>query len=344
MEQKILADYSYEELESLLTGAGFPKFRAGQVFSWLAKGIDLFSEQTNLPKMLLEYLQNEHFSAFGARILKEYQSSIDETRKFLLKLEDGNCIESVLMKYEHGNTVCISSQVGCRMGCVFCASTRGGLVRNLSAGEIFAQVALVNRAGGTISNIVIMGIGEPLDNYDNIVKFLHLVNDSRGINIGARHISLSTCGLVDQIDQLRQENLGITLCISLHAPNDQLRKKIMPVANRYQIADIIGACKRYFDTTGRRIIFEYSLIDGVNDTDEAAIELSNLLRGMCAHINLIGMNQIEESEFRRSRNIERFLNILLKKGLSATVRRELGRDISGSCGQLRARQTSMEPH
>ncbi len=332
-----LRSMEYGELEEFLISLGEPKFRAKQIFTWLMQGVDDFSQMTNISKKTRETLSKESYIS-KLTIREKYISKLDGTVKYLFELDDGNCIETVVMKYKHGLSVCISSQVGCRMGCGFCASTIGGLYRSLTAGEILNQVIYAQKdIGERISNIVMMGIGEPLDNYDNVIKFLHNVNHPDGLNIGYRHISLSTCGLVDKINKLAEEKLPITLSVSLHAPNNEIRDKIMPVNKRYRIEELIMACKSYINTTGRRISFEYSLISGVNDSEENAYELAKLLKGMLCHINLIPVNHVEEREFYKgdASSINHFKEKLLSLGMNATVRRELGSDISASCGQLR---------
>lgn len=332
-----LKDLEYNELERFLLELGEPKFRAKQIFSWLHKGAESFSDMTNLSKATREKLSEVSFIS-TLKIEKKLVSKIDGTVKYLFRLEDGNCIESVVMRYKHGITICISSQIGCRMGCKFCASTIGGLYRNLTAGEILNQVIFAEKdLGERISNIVMMGIGEPLDNYDNVIKFLHNVNHPEGLMIGYRHISLSTCGVVDKIDKLKEEDMPITLSVSLHAPNNEKRSEIMPVNNKYPVEVLIDACKRYIKKTGRRISFEYSLIAGVNDSEREATELARLLKGMLCHINLIPINKVEERQYRKGtrESVRRFQNKLTELGMNATVRRELGSDISASCGQLR---------
>ena len=331
-----LADLTPEELEQYFISIGQPKFRAKQVFSWIARGAAKFSQMSNLPKSLRQALEQEA-TPLGAEIYEKFQSHIDETVKYLIQLKDGNLIESVLMRYHHGYTVCISTEVGCAMGCVFCASTLGGLVRRLTPGEMLAQVALVSAdAGQRIHNIVLMGIGEPMDNYDHVMKFIRLVNHPDGINIGQRHISLSTCGWADAIDRLADEGIGVTLCVSLHAAWNEKRSEIMPINRKYPIETLLAACRRYAEKTGRRIIFEYALIKGVNDTPQDAKRLSRLLRGMLCHVNVIPVNPIRESNFERSERGEAFCRQLAP--VTATVRRELGGDINASCGQLRRRK------
>ena len=338
-----LLDLDYEEIEQLVLSLGEKKFRAKQLFL----AMNLYkkpSEITNLSKDFLQKLE-QNFVFCPLEIYKKYTSK-DGTIKFLYKLCDGNIIEGVLMSYKYGNTLCVSTQVGCRMGCKFCASTLGGLVRNLTCGEILAQVLCVNREimGGLsdkrkITNVVLMGSGEPLDNYENVVKFFRLVSSQNGINISLRNISLSTCGLVPKIRQLADENLQITLTISLHAPNDKLRQKTMPIANKYKISEIMDAVRYYFDKTKRRIVFEYALIDGVNDTFECADELSKLTKGLSCHINLIPLNEVKERGLvgTTRKRAYAFMDRLTKNGVSCTVRRTMGEDIEGACGQLRAK-------
>ncbi len=330
-----LADFNISELEELMASLGEPKFRGKQIFSWIHKGASEFDDMSNIPKSLKNKL-SEISTVCGAKICQHFESKLDETVKYLIELDDGNIIESVLMSYEHGYTVCASTEVGCAMGCAFCASTLGGLVRRLSAGEILSQITLISRhSGKKISNIVLMGIGEPLDNYDNVLKFIRLVNDPSGLNIGQRHISLSTCGLADKIDRLAKETLGITLCISLHGADDTKRSEIMPVNKRYNIERLMKSCREYVKKTGRRLIFEYSLIEGVNDMDGDIENLVRLTRGLICHVNLIPVNPIKERSFKKSKRVREFCEILNRRGVSATVRRELGSDISASCGQLR---------
>ncbi len=334
-----LKDFEFNELEEYLKSMGEPKFRAAQIFSWLCRGAESYGEMTDISKKTREKLEKETYVS-TLKIREKYVSKLDGTVKYLFELPDGNCIESVVMRYRHGLTICISSQVGCRMGCRFCASTIGGLYRNLTAGEILNQVIFAQKdIGERISNIVIMGIGEPLDNYENIIKFLHNVNNEKGLNIGLRHITLSTCGVVPVIYDLARENLPITLTISLHAPNDEIRGTIMPINHKYKISELIEACRSYFKSTGRRISFEYSLIHGVNDSAENAAELARLIKGMGAHVNLIPVNKVEEREYEKGsqKEINAFRDKLISLGVNATVRRELGSDISASCGQLRKR-------
>ncbi len=332
-----LKDFEYDELIEYLKSIGEKKFRAEQIFSWLHKGVTSYDEMTNLSKATREKLEKETYVS-TLKIREKYVSKIDGTVKYLFELPDGNCIESVVMRYHHGLTICISSQVGCRMGCRFCASTIGGLYRSLTAGEILNQVIFAQKdIGERISNIVMMGIGEPLDNFENVIKFLHNVNHEKGLNIGYRHISLSTCGVVPMIYKLADEKLPITLTISLHAPNDEIRDTIMPVNHKYKIAELLEACRYYIDKTGRRMSFEYSLIHGVNDREENAVELAKLVKDLHSHINLIPVNKVEERSFEKGSkaDIRAFQEKLVSMGINATVRRELGSDISASCGQLR---------
>lgn len=332
-----LKDFEFSELESFLKELGEPKFRTGQIFEWLSKGVESFDEMTNISKATREKLAKVSFVS-TLKIREKYVSKLDKTTKYLFELPDGNCIESVVMYYNHGISICISSQVGCRMGCGFCASTIGGLYRSLTAGEILNQVIFAQKdIGERISNIVMMGIGEPLDNFENVKKFLKNVNHEKGLNIGYRHISLSTCGLVPKIYELAKENMPITLSVSLHAPNNDIRNSIMPVNKKYPIEELIKACKDYIKTTTRRISFEYSLISGVNDSKENADELAKLLKGMLCHVNLIPVNKIEEREYKKGnkQEIRAFCERLQSLGINATVRRELGSDIQASCGQLR---------
>ena len=325
------------ELADELTALGEPKFRAKQVFSWLHRGATSFDEMTDLSKALREKLKNEYELIYPT-VARRLESAKDGTIKYLWRLTDGNCVESVLMRYHHGNTVCISSEVGCPMGCAFCASTLGGLVRRLKPSEMLDQVLFTQLDSGLpISNIVLMGIGEPLDNFDTVLRFLELVNSPEGMNIGMRHISLSTCGLVDKIDALAEKNLQLTLSVSLHAPTDETRSKIMPINRRYPVAQLLDSCKHYFEKTGRRISFEYAMIRGVNDTPEMARILVRRLKGIAAHVNLIPLNEVAESPLKPSypETVRAFQQTLEAHGIPATVRRTLGSDINASCGQLR---------
>ncbi len=325
------------ELQAELTAMGEPKFRAKQVFRWLARGVRSFEEMTDLPKSLREKL-GEAFFLTPPTVERKQVSAIDGTVKYLWRLGDGNRVESVVMRYEHGNTVCVSTEVGCAMGCAFCASTLGGKVRNLAASEILDQVIFSELDSGCkISNIVLMGIGEPLDNFDSVLRFLRLVNDPDGMNIGMRHISLSTCGLAEKIDKLAQLDLQLTLSVSLHAPDNETRSKIMPVNRAYDVETLLAACRRYFERTGRRISFEYAMIRDVNDTPAHAKLLGDRLAGTGCHVNLIPLNDVPESALKPStpETLRRFIASLEKRGINVTVRRKLGPDIEASCGQLR---------
>jgi len=327
-----------EEITSALVEMGESAFRGKQIFAWLHKGARSFDEMQNLSKALREKLA-ERFFITAPTVARKQMSALDGTIKYLWELDDGNCIETVLMSYHHGNTVCISSQVGCRMGCKFCASTVAGKVRDLRASEMLDQVLFTQLdSGKTISNIVLMGIGEPLDNRKNVLRFLELVNHPEGLNIGMRHISLSTCGVVPGIDALAEENLQLTLSVSLHAPDSETRSKIMPVNKSYDVEELFVACHRYFKKTGRRISFEYAMIDGVNDADWQADLLAKKIRGMPGHVNLIPLNDVVESELKPSRRVAAFQKRLESHGLTATVRRSLGGDIDASCGQLRRKE------
>ena len=336
------------ELKTLLGEMGQPAFRAGQVYSWLhQKQVTSFEEMTNLPQALRDRLAQEGYITVH-KVARKLVSKLDGTQKFLFQLRDGNCIETVLMKYKHGNSLCISSQVGCRMGCNFCASTLGGLVRNLTASEMLDEVYTAERVSGrTVGGVVLMGIGEPLDNFDNVVAFMTILSSKEGRNLSLRHLSLSTCGLVPEIERLAQYRFPLTLSISLHAPQDVTRRQIMPIANRYPLKELMAACERYFAETGRRISFEYALIAGQNDTPAHAKELAKLLGGKNCHINLIPVNEVKERAARRPQKaaVEAFRASLERAGLNATVRRELGSDIAAACGQLRresARQTEQK--
>ncbi len=343
-EKTDLLSMNIPELEEFLAGLGEPKYRAAQIFSWMHRGVTI-DGMTNLSKKLRETLSEKAYVSFP-KVERKLVSKLDGTVKYLFALDDGNMIESVFMRYKHGNTICVSSEVGCPMGCRFCASTIGGLVRKLKPSELLGQVIAAQcDMGERISNIVMMGIGEPLDNYENVVKFLRLVGDPAGINIGSRHISLSTCGLVDKIDELSKLDLQITLSISLHAADDETRSSIMPVNNKWNIASLLDACRRYFGATGRRISFEYTLISGRNDSPACARKLASTLKhGLYRnskpfpiHVNLIPVNEVEETGFVKSGAdaVNEFSKILEKEGINATVRRKLGSDINASCGQLR---------
>ena len=325
------------ELADILKQLGQPAFRAKQVFTWLHKGVRSYDEMTNLPKSLRDTLA-QSYPISAPEVVRKQESKKDGTIKYLWKLSDGNCVETVLMRYRYGNTVCISTEVGCRMGCAFCASTLGGLVRRLEPFEMLDQVLFTQIDSGLpVSHIVLMGIGEPLDNFDNVMRFLELVNSPDGMNISMRHISLSTCGLVPKIDELAKRKLQLSLAISLHGPNNELRSKVMPVNKAYPIEELLDACRRYYDATGRRIHFEYAMIDGVNDTPACAKELLQRLKGLGAHVNMIPLNHVEESPLKPSSReaVARFQKILEDGGVTATVRRPLGGDIDASCGQLR---------
>jgi 23S rRNA (adenine2503-C2)-methyltransferase len=325
------------ELQDVFKEMGEPAFRARQVFKWLHGGVRSFEEMTNLSKNLRRTLE-EQFYITVPEVLRRQVSQIDGTIKYLWRLIDGNAVESVVMNYAHGNTICISSQVGCRMGCAFCASTLGGKVRDLQPSEMVDQVLFAQAdSGKKISNIVLMGIGEPLDNFDNVIRFLQLINHKDGMNIGMRHISLSTCGLVEKVDKLGDYNLQLTLSVSLHAPDDETRSKIMPVNRSCGVDRLMRACSNYFKQTGRRISFEYAMIDGVNDTTRHAELLADRLAGTGSHVNLIPLNNVEESPLKPStpENMKNFITILRNRGINVTVRRKLGGDIDASCGQLR---------
>ena len=324
-----------EELAAWLKEQGEPAFRAKQIFHWLYRGVTSFDEMSDLSKALRQKLAEQCFLTVP-KVARKQVSKLDGTIKYLWELSDGNCIETVLMRYKHGNTVCISCQVGCRMGCTFCASTLAGKVRDLTPAEMIAQVLFTQLdSGEPVSNIVLMGIGEPLDNFDTVMKFLTLVNHPEGLNIGMRHISLSTCGLTDKIDKLAQRGLQLTLSVSLHAPDDETRSKIMPVNRSVGVEKLMDTCRRYFQTTGRRISYEYAMIDGVNDSDWQADLLASRLKGTPGHVNLIPLNDVEESPLKPSRRVAAFQKRLERHGVTVTVRRKLGGDIDASCGQLR---------
>ena len=335
---KDIKSYNLIELENEIKQMKLPKFRAKQIYKWLhIDFVNSFDEMLNLPKDLRLKLA-ENYEIKTCYIEKKLVSKIDETVKYLFKLSDGEFIESVVMKYKYGYTICVSSQVGCRMGCKFCASTLNGLQRSLMPSEILSQIYTAQKdLNIRISHIVLMGMGEPLDNYDNVIKFLELVNDENGINISMRNISLSTCGVVPGIYDLMALDLQLTLSISLHAPNDEIRNQTMPVNKKWNIDALLKACKDYTDKTSRRISFEYTLIDGVNDSEKCAVELSNKLKNILCHVNLIPVNEVKENDFKKSssKNIENFMKMLKKRGINATIRRTLGSDINASCGQLR---------
>lgn len=337
MQKTCISSYTLEQLAEQLKAMGQPAFRAKQIFHWLhQKLVTEFSAMTDQPKALLAKLEEEYYIA--APVIQRRQQSRDGTVKYLFRLADGNCIETVVMRYNYGNTVCVSTQVGCRMGCRFCASTQAGRVRNLEAGEIAAEIYAAQKdIGERISHIVLMGIGEPLDNFDNVMDFLTIISSPESVNIGMRNISLSTCGIVPQIDKLAEKKLQLTLSISLHAPNNAMRSQMMPVNDAYPVEELIAACRRYQKVTGRRISFEYSMVRGVNDSPATAKELAKLIRGMGAHVNLIPINPVDGSPYSATdaENVKRFQNMLTELGVNATVRRRLGSDISAACGQLR---------
>ena len=329
------------EMGEVLKAWGQPAFRAKQVFTWLHKGVGSYQEMTNLPQSLRQQLE-ESYPLYRPQVVRKQQSQKDGTIKYLWRLSDGNCVETVLMRYHYGNTVCISTEVGCAMGCAFCASTLGGLVRRLEPHEMLDQVLFTQIDSGLpVSHIVLMGIGEPLDNFDNVLRFLELVNSPDGMNISMRHISLSTCGLVPKIDKLAEHKLQLTLSVSLHAPTNEIRSTIMPVNKAYPVEALLAACRRYYEATGRRISFEYAMIHGVNDTEAAAKQLLLDLKGLPAHVNLIPLNHVEESPLKPSTRqaVQRFQKLLEDGGVPATVRRTLGGDIDASCGQLRRKYT-----
>ena len=332
------------ELTAFLKEMGQPAFRAKQIFSWMHRGARSFDEMTNLSKDLRQKL-SETCLLTAPTVERKQVSALDGTIKYLWKLSDGNCIETVLMQYKHGNTVCISSQVGCRMGCAFCASTLGGKVRDLRPSEMIDQVLFTQLdSGKPISNIVLMGIGEPLDNFDTVMRFLELVNHPDGLNIGMRHISLSTCGLIEKIDKLADLRLQLTLSVSLHAPDDETRSSIMPVNKSVGVERLFQSCRRYFEKTGRRISYEYAMIDGVNDSDRQADLLASHLKGMPGHVNLIPLNEVKESPLKPSRRVAQFQKRLESHGVTVTVRRKLGGDIDASCGQLRRKRELEQQH
>ena len=336
-----LKNLTLPELAETIKALGQPPFRAKQVYSWLHKGVRSYEEMTNLPKNLRDRL-GENYPIQAPTVVRRQESRKDGTIKYLWQLSDGNCVETVLMRYHYGNTVCISTEVGCRMGCAFCASTLGGLVRRLEPFEMLDQVLFTQVDSGLpISHIVLMGIGEPLDNFDNVMRFLELVNSAEGMNISMRHISLSTCGLVPKIDELAKRNLQLTLSVSLHAPNDGIRDTIMPVNKLYPSQELIDACRRYYEATSRRISFEYAMIGGVNDSRENAKGLIRRMKGLPCHFNLIPLNHVEESPLKPSTReaVAAFQKTLEDGGIPATVRRTLGGDIDASCGQLRRKYT-----
>lgn len=338
MEKQDIKSMTIKELELAMETLSEPKFRAKQIFDWLhQKRVSDFSQMSNLSKGLREKLE-ANYQITTLTIRRKLVSKLDGTVKYLYVLPDGECVETVLMKYQHGNSICVSCQVGCKMGCAFCASTKAGFVRHLTAGEILEQIYQTEKdLGLTISHIVMMGIGEPLDNYHNVVTFLELINSPLGANISLRNLSLSTCGLVDKINELAERRLGLTLSISLHAADNEVRNRMMPVNKRYPIEELLAACKRYTEKTGRRISYEYALIRGENDSTEDAAKLARLLSGQLCHVNLIPVNEVKETNFQKSskEHIFHFQKELQKRGINATVRRTLGADISAACGQLR---------
>ena len=341
--KRCISSLTLEQLTAELKAMGQPGFRAKQIFHWVhQKLVTDFSAMTDQPKALLAKLEEAFYIA--APIIERRQEAKDGTVKYLLRMADGNCIETVVMRYHYGNTVCVSTQVGCRMGCRFCASTQAGRVRNLEAGEICSEIYTAQKdIGERISHIVLMGIGEPLDNFDTVLRFLELVNSPDGLNIGMRHISLSTCGLTEKIDKLADHQLQLTLSVSLHAPDDETRSRIMPVNRSVGVEKLFAACRRYFEKTGRRISYEYAMIDGVNDADWQADLLARHLKGTPGHVNLIPLNNVEESPLKPSRRVAAFQKRLESHGITATVRRKLGGDIDASCGQLR-RKTMQQEH
>lgn len=340
-----LKSMDYAMLKEYVLKMGQKAFRAKQLYEWMHKSLATsFEEMTNLSKDFRGALE-ENCVLHSAGIVQKQVSKQDGTTKFLMELTDGNLVESVLMKYKHGNSVCISTQVGCRMGCRFCASTVGGLVRSLRPSEMLDQIYEIQReTGQRVSNVILMGIGEPLDNYENVLRFIKMLTDEHGLHISQRNVTLSTCGLADQIDRLAEEDLTITLAISLHAPNDALRREMMPIANRYSIEEIMAACRRYLEKTNRRITFEYSMVEGKNDSRKEAEELAELLRGLNCHVNLIPLNPVEGRMGQRSRrnNIQDFKFILEENHINVTIRREMGRDIDAACGQLRNKKQRRE--
>lgn len=344
MNRDILS-MTFEELSDEFVNLGFPKFRAKQIYEWLHKHLAAdYDEMSNIPKNLREDLK-EKFPILNCTIEKKQVSKIDGTVKYLFRLHDGDYVESVVMKYKYGYTICVSSQVGCKMGCAFCASTLGGFQRSLNAGEILSQLYTAQKdIGERISHIVLMGMGEPLDNFDNVMRFIELVTDERGVNISMRNISLSTCGIIPRINELLDKHLQLTLSISLHAPDNEIRSQIMPVNIKYPVDDLLKVCRKYTKETSRRISFEYSMLLGFNDTDECAKLLASKLKGMLCHVNLIPVNEVAESPYKPStpERIEKFIEILSKSGINATVRRKLGSDIDASCGQLRQKENKQK--
>lgn len=345
MDKKDIRAYTLDELKKEMELLGEKGFRAGQIYGWLHEKLVFdFEDMTNLSKALREKLE-KHYEILPVSMVDRQESKQDGTNKFLFRLYDGNVVESVFMRYHHGNSVCISSQVGCRMGCRFCASTIGGLVRNLSASEMLGQIYQIqNITGERVSNVVVMGTGEPMDNYDQFVRFIHLLTDEHGLHISQRNVTVSTCGIVPNMKRLAEEQLQITLALSLHGSNQEKRKQLMPVANKYELEEVLKACDYYFQKTGRRITFEYSLVHGVNDTKEDAEELVGILKQRNCHLNLIPVNPIKERNFEKpsKKSAEKFKNQLEKSGINVTIRREMGSDIDGACGQLRRRYVETE--
>lgn len=345
MDKKDIRAYTLDELKKEMELLGEKGFRAGQIYGWLHEKLVFdFENMTNLSKVLREKLE-KHYEILPVSMVDRQESKQDGTNKFLFRLYDGNVVESVFMRYHHGNSVCISSQVGCRMGCRFCASTIGGLVRNLSASEMLGQIYQIqNITGERVSNVVVMGTGEPMDNYDQFVRFIHLLTDEHGLHISQRNVTVSTCGIVPNMKRLAEEQLQITLALSLHGSNQEKRKQLMPVANKYELEEVLKACDYYFQKTGRRITFEYSLVHGVNDTKEDAEELVGILKQRNCHLNLIPVNPIKERNFEKpsKKSAEKFKNQLEKSGINVTIRREMGSDIDGACGQLRRRYVETE--
>ena len=341
MEKKDIKSMTLQRLTEEVLEMGLPKFRAGQIYDWLHnKRVEGFQEMTNLSAPLREQLEQRYYIN-RLSIKKKLVSRLDGTVKYLYELRDGNCVEAVLMGYHHGNSLCISTQVGCRMGCKFCASTLAGRVRDLTPSEMLDEVYMAQKdSGKRVDSLVLMGIGEPLDNFENVMDFFEILSSPQGLNLSLRHVSLSTCGLVDKIRELSKRKLQITLSISLHAPNDTIRNLSMPINKKYNVETLLAACREYFEVTGRRISFEYALIDGLNDRPEHAIELARRLRGMGAHVNLIPVNEVAETGFKRGSRvkIEAFRDQLEKLGVNATIRRELGADIAAACGQLRRQE------
>jgi len=338
MQKKDIKSLTKEELRSVLLEMGEKKFRADQIYDWMHKKlVRSFGEMSNISQGLRTKL-DEEFEFTALTIVQVQESKIDGTKKFLLGLADGNVVESVWMKYKHGNSVCISSQVGCRMGCRFCASTLDGLERSLTPAEMLDQIYTISlQTGERVSNVVVMGTGEPMDNYDNLLQFITLLTDENGLNISQRNLTVSTCGIVPNMYRLAEEQLQITLALSLHAATDERRRELMPIANKYNLEELMDACRNYFDKTGRRITFEYSLVGGVNDTDEDAKDLIALIKDINCHVNLIPVNPIKERDYVESdaKRVQAFKNKLEKYGINVTIRREMGRDIDGACGQLR---------